>query len=198
MKEVKKTSKPSASERILNVAEDLFYNEGIQSVGIDRIVEESNVALNTMYKHFASKDKLVEIYLKDRDIKWMNWLNSFINKENEPIKKILSIFDALEQWFHEEGYRGCAFINASGELGYTKPIVYEISKNHKENIYNEILQILTTTNIEQKEKIAKQMMILIEGSIVQAYLNGEKEAAANAKEIAVLLLNGALNTDCFM
>ena len=80
-------NKQSAKERILNAAEELFYNEGIQSVGIDRIVKESHVALNTFYRYFTSKDKLIEAYLKNRDIKWMNWLNDFINQEDEPIKK---------------------------------------------------------------------------------------------------------------
>lgn len=195
MTESKNKSKQSAEERILNAAEELFYNEGIQSVGIDRIVKESNVALNTMYKYFASKDKLVESYLKDRDIKWMSWLNNFMNKEDKPINKILSIFDALEQWFNEDKYRGCAFINASGELGSTKPFIYDISKAHKENLYNKILQILTATNIEHGEKTAKKIMILIEGAIVQSYVTGEKEAATNAKEIAESLLKGTSNTD---
>lgn len=195
MNELNKRSKQSASERILSVAEELFYNEGIQSVGIDRIVKESEVAMNTMYKHYASKDKLIESYLKNRDSKWMNWINGFINEENEPINKILSIFDALGQWFSEDNYRGCAFINASGEIGATKPYVSEISKAHKENLYNEILQILITTKIKQSEKIAKQIMILIEGAIVQAYINDEKDAATNAKEIAEFLINRALQTD---
>ncbi|MBC2922084.1 MULTISPECIES: TetR/AcrR family transcriptional regulator [Staphylococcus] len=188
-------NKQSAKERILNAAEELFYNEGIQSVGIDRIVKESHVALNTFYRYFTSKDKLIEAYLKNRDIKWMNWLNDFINQEDEPIKKILLIFDALGQWFNEDKYRGCAFINASGELGSTKPFIYDISKMHKENLYNEIYQILTATNIEHEEKTAKKMMILTEGAIVQSYVIGDKEAATNAKEIAKSILKGISNTD---
>lgn len=195
MKKNNKKDKISASERIINTAEALFYSEGIQSVGIDRIVEESNVALNTMYKYFSSKDKLVEAYLEDRDIKWMNWLNSYIEKEDAPVNKVLAIFHALEQWFHEDQFRGCAFINASGELGHTKPSVYEISKKHKETLYKTILDILMSTHIEQKEKVAKQLMILIEGSIVQAYLNEEKEAALYAKEIAKILLTKDSDTN---
>ncbi len=45
-----------------------------------------------MYKYFSSKDKLVEAYLEDRDIKWMNWLNSYIEKEDAPVNKVLAIF----------------------------------------------------------------------------------------------------------
>ncbi len=193
MEEVKaSTGKQSAASRILNAAEELFYNEGIQTVGIDRIVKESNVALNTMYKHFPSKDKLIECYLKDRDINWMRWLERYISKESEPREKILAIFDALNDWFNDENFRGCAFINASGELGATKPFIIEISKAHKEKVCNEIIKILSNTDRKQIEKIAKQIMILIEGAIVQAYINEDKDAAIYAKEMAGVIIDSTV------
>ena len=57
--EKENTKSLSAYERILNTAEDLFYQEGIQSVGIDKIIKEAGVAMSTLYKYFPSKDKII-------------------------------------------------------------------------------------------------------------------------------------------
>ncbi|MFC7647352.1 TetR/AcrR family transcriptional regulator [Streptosporangium lutulentum] len=38
------TTKLSARERILAAANELFYREGVQTVGIDRIIEHAGVA----------------------------------------------------------------------------------------------------------------------------------------------------------
>lgn len=178
----------SASEKILNAAERLFYEEGIQSVGIDRILKESGVAMNTLYKYFPSKDVLVEQYLKNRDIRWRKWFNSYIHSQASPKENILSLFDALNDWFHESDFRGCSFINAAGELGDTKPDIYKISREHKENVYLDVLKLCLDLNMANAEKIAKQLMILIEGAIVRAYLNGDQDAATYGKNIATVLL----------
>lgn len=187
-----KTKKQPASEKILDVAEKLFYEEGIQAVGIDKIIKEANVAMNTMYKYFPSKDILIESYLKKRDIKWMEWLNGYVDKETQPKEKIMAIFDALDWWFKDDAYRGCAFINASGEIGGIKPFVHKISKAHKEKIYDKILQILSDTDIKCKQKLAKQIMTLIEGAIVRAYINEDKDAAIYAKEVLEIILGSSL------
>ena len=172
--EKENTKSLSAYERILNTAEDLFYQEGIQSVGIDKIIKEAGVAMSTLYKYFPSKDKLIEQYLKNRDIKWRNWFNSYIKDEHSLKENILVLFDALDTWFNESNFRGCAFINGSGEIGETKPYVYEISKFHKENIYNDIYNLFEKSNVPNADKLSKQILILIEGAIVTAYLNGDK------------------------
>lgn len=178
----------SASEKILNAAERLFYEEGIQAVGIDRIIQEAGVAMNTLYNYFPSKDVLVEQCLRNRDIKWRKWFNSYTRPQASLKENILSLFDALNDWFHESNFRGCAFINAAGELGNSKPDVYKISKEHKENIYLDVLKLCLDSNIPDAEKLAQQFMVLIEGAIVRAYLNDDKDAAICAKEIAAMLL----------
>lgn len=182
-------NKSKAATRILNTAKDLFYKEGIQCVGIDRIVKEANVAMNTMYKYFPSKDALVEAYLLERDELWMKWLMNEVYKETDFKKRILTIFDALDSWFNEETYRGCAFINVYGEIGTVKSYIHDITKEHKENLYRFILKLVTDTDLENYEQIAKQILILVEGAIVVASIGGDKTSAKTSKDIAKQLLS---------
>src|SRR5690348_10293890 len=58
---------PSARERLLDAANELFYAEGVQTVGVDRVVERAGVAKATLYTLFGNKDGLVRAYLAARD-----------------------------------------------------------------------------------------------------------------------------------
>ncbi len=49
----------SARERLLAAANELFYEEGVNTVGIDRIIERAGVAKASLYNTFGSKDALV-------------------------------------------------------------------------------------------------------------------------------------------
>src|SRR5579863_979095 len=73
---IKRTVAPR--ERILEVADDLFYRYGIRSVGIDRIIAESDVAKMTFYKHFPSKSNLVATYLSQRRVQWREVLEKIL------------------------------------------------------------------------------------------------------------------------
>ena len=57
----------AARERLLRTASELFYREGIHSVGVDRIVAAAGVTRATFYRHFPSKEDLVEAYLGVED-----------------------------------------------------------------------------------------------------------------------------------
>jgi AcrR family transcriptional regulator len=53
----------SARERLLAAADELFYEQGIHTVGIDRIIDRADVAKATLYSTFGNKDGLVRAYL---------------------------------------------------------------------------------------------------------------------------------------
>src|SRR5258707_15507662 len=56
----------AARARLLAAASELFYAEGVQSVGIDRVIEHAGVAKATLYSAFGSKEELVRAYLRAR------------------------------------------------------------------------------------------------------------------------------------
>jgi len=56
----------AARERLLDAADELFYEEGVHTVGIDRVIERAGVAKATLYNAFGSKEELVRAYLLRR------------------------------------------------------------------------------------------------------------------------------------
>src|SRR5262245_51062729 len=105
----------SARERILAAANELFYEEGIHSVGIDRVIERAGVAKASLYNTFGSKDELVRAYLLGRQASREDRITRGIARHETPREKLLGIYDVLAERFAEPAFRGCAFINASGE-----------------------------------------------------------------------------------
>jgi len=53
----------SARERLCAAATELFYTEGIHTVGIERVIERAGVAQATLYNVFGSKNGLIKAYL---------------------------------------------------------------------------------------------------------------------------------------
>ena len=88
-----KSSRPSVRDRILSTASELFYKEGVNNVGIDRIIAESGVAKMSLYNHFKSKDDLIAAWLQQRDERWRTWFKATVEGlATEPSDRVLAIF----------------------------------------------------------------------------------------------------------
>src|SRR5271169_416193 len=108
----------SPRDRVLRTALDLFYEHGVHSVGIDRIIAESGVAKMTFYRHFPSKARLIAEYLAHKDRAWRELLDRFAgDKSRPPLARLLAVFDALAVVIQEPGFRGCPFIKSMAEFG---------------------------------------------------------------------------------
>jgi AcrR family transcriptional regulator len=105
----------SARERLLGAANELFYAEGVQTVGIDRIIERAGVAKASLYNLFGSKEGLVAAYLASRHDRTTSRLTEAIESVDDPRQKILAVFAAQTQQYQQPDFNGCAFIAASTE-----------------------------------------------------------------------------------
>ena len=177
------------TQRVLDAAERLFYSRGVQAVGIDRVVAEAGVGLKTLYAHFGSKDRLVEAYLQRRNRRWLDRLQARVAQLHGR-DRVLVIFDALGDWFAEPGFNGCAFINVAGEL-HTNPATRAIAREHKQSLRALIRQIACDAAVTDPDTLADRLMLLVEGAIVTAYVEGDELAATRARSAAAALLDCA-------
>src|SRR5829696_7744375 len=107
--------KPTARERLLAAADELFYAEGVHTVGIDRVIERAGVAKATLYSAFGSKDELIRAYLAARLSARQERVTGALAGCDTPRERLLALFDVLGELAAEQGFRGCAFMNASAE-----------------------------------------------------------------------------------
>ncbi|HQT31443.1 MAG TPA: TetR/AcrR family transcriptional regulator [Thiobacillus sp.] len=166
---------PTARSRILHSAHDLFYREGIRATGVDRIIAESGVAKLTFYRHFPSKNDLIVAYLEYRHARWMGWLADALARYGGGSGAILP---AVEEWFRDPHYRGCAFINTVGELGATLPEVVAITRRHKDEATQVLAAVLPAS--KQRLELAQAIAMAIDGAIVRAQFDHAPDAALAA------------------
>src|ERR1700716_292155 len=112
-----KSDKPaSARERLLDAASNLFYEEGVHTVGVDRVVERAGVAKATLYTLFGNKDGLVRAYLTAHDEEVRERMTrELAARYTTPRERLLGVFEIQGLRFTETGFRGCAFARASAE-----------------------------------------------------------------------------------
>jgi AcrR family transcriptional regulator len=112
---VQTAPRASARERLLAAANELFYAEGVQTVGIERIIERAGVAKASLYNLFGSKEELVAAYLASRHDQTTSRLAEAIDRVDDPRQKIMAVFDAQAKLFEQPDFNGCAFMAASTE-----------------------------------------------------------------------------------
>lgn len=110
-----KAPKISARERLLLAANELFYAEGVQSVGIDRVIEHAGVAKASLYNCYGSKEGLVRAYLDYRRERNVDRITRVLTRFRTPRERLLGMFDAQGELITSPGYNGCAFAAASAE-----------------------------------------------------------------------------------
>ena len=161
-----------ARERILLTAHELFYREGIRATGIDRLILEAGVTKVTFYRHFPSKNDLICAFLEHRHRRWMDWFVDAVVRHGGGVD---ALSGALAEWFHDPGFRGCAFINSVGELGGVMPEVLEISRRHKEDLVGIIAALLPPSR--QRLREARALCVAMDGAVVRATFDASPENA---------------------
>ncbi len=177
--------KQTRKEHLLQIAFELFNRQGYHATGIDQILAESGVAKATLYKYFKSKEELILQVLQQRhdQVKAMN-LKFLEDSDGD----VLSLFDALDHWFQQADFRGCNFIQASVEFIDSHHPIHQSAANHKRWLKALICQHLKVP-AKEKNALAEQILMLLDGAIVSAQVRNEKKAAQLAKQLAKQLLN---------
>ncbi len=174
---------------ILDVTEKLIYKSGIAATGMDLLVKTAGVSRKSIYRYFANKDDLVVAALQRRDQRWMHWYRGAVCQAQTPAERLLNLFTVLKSWFASEGFRGCAFINTSGETGDPQDPVRLVAKEHKQKLLDYVCELCTEHGAEDPQMLARQLLILIDGAITVALVMGDHSAADNAQCMARKLLD---------
>lgn len=179
----------SARQRLLDAASELFYSEGIHTVGVDRVIERAGVAKASLYSAFGSKDALVRAYLEARAAARHRRIDERIARFARPRDRILAIFDDLGELAIDPMYRGCAFINASAEGQRGAPQVADPSADTRGWLRRRFEKLGGELGAADPRQLADQLVMLYDGAIIGAAMDRDAGAPARARSLASLLLD---------
>ena len=185
----------SASKRdeLVRKALKTFYRDGFGATGMDKLVAETGVSKTSMYKHFRTKDELILAVLRLRDENFRNWLTRRIEQlAKSPKERLLALFDALDEWFAEDTFRSCMFIKASSEYQDPNNPIHAACAEHKRLLLTYIEDVAIKAGGENPALLARQLLLLKEGAIVTAHLQGRGGVAEDAKKVAKILVDRAI------
>jgi AcrR family transcriptional regulator len=158
-------------------------------VGVEAIAEAAGVTKKTLYDQYGSKEALVAAYLTVRDNSYRRWVTSRVcDHSDDGVRRLLAIFDALDEWMGRQPRRGCAFINAFAELPESGHSGRDIAIAQKTWLRGYFAELATDAGLPQPEVLADQLLTLHEGAIISYSAGGQDYAAATAKEAASILI----------
>ena len=179
----------TARGRLLSAATHLFCKNGINATGIDAIINEAGTAKTTLYKLFGSKTNLVHVVLETEGKQWREWFITAIESGGGNAQtKLMRIFPALKQWFGQERFYGCPFINAVGEHDKDQKQFRAIALRHKKVVLAHIESLASEMGAAEPALLAHQLALLMDGAIVAAMVSRDPGMADTAGLAAASLL----------
>jgi AcrR family transcriptional regulator len=178
-----------AGRRVLDAAAELFYQRGVQAVGMDEISTAAGVSLKRLYQCYAGKQQLVGAYLRRRDDSWRAALAEYVaGRSGTAEDKLLAVFDWLRIWCGEAGFRGCAFINAYGEFGAAAPEVATAAREHKCALQRYLARLAVEAGVSGPDGLAEALLLLVDGASTGAVLRSDPGPAEHARRAAATLI----------
>jgi AcrR family transcriptional regulator len=171
---------PSAArERILETVDRLFYDEGIQAVGVHRIVSEAAVTRVTLYRHFASKDELILAYLQRRAQHDRDQVTDLIaDRPDDPRGALRELAVVLTRDDFGAIRRGCPFINAAAEFADGHPARAQAA-DIRTWIVDRLTDLLARLGHRSPSGTARQLMMVRTGAVVSGALDHDGDLNRN-------------------
>jgi AcrR family transcriptional regulator len=131
---------------------------------MERIVEVSGIAKTTIYRHFPTKDALVEAFLKKEDAEfWSQW-DAVIAAARTPADQLDALCDWIAVRVTRDGYRGCPQVNVAAELADPTHPARLVARRHKAEMHRRLTSLCG--DMPGSETVSMQIALLFDGAFM--------------------------------
>jgi AcrR family transcriptional regulator len=184
---------PSARDRLLEAAGELFYRRGIRSVGVDEVVAHADVAKMSLYRSFASKDELAAAYLEAHDARYWDWWDGVAAQHpGDPRAQLRALFRSLARRATRADWRGCPFTNAATEFPEPDHPARKVAERNKRELRRRLVDLVAALGARRPAQLADQLVLLFEGAYSSAQTFGAAGPAGAVAEAADALIAAQL------
>ncbi|HEY3819357.1 MAG TPA: TetR/AcrR family transcriptional regulator [Polyangiaceae bacterium] len=182
----------SVRDRLLEAANELFYGEGVHTVGIDRVIERAGVAKASLYGTFGSKDELVRAYLERRSLTRRERITERLAQYDDPRARVLAIFELTAEIAAEPSYRGCAFVNAVAEEPQAESKIRQVCNDQRAWVRALFTSLARELGVADAARVGRQLGVLYDGAMIGTSMDRDPSIANEARAMAVDLLDAAV------
>lgn len=183
-----------ARQRLLDAASELFYAEGVHTVGIERVIERAGVAKATLYSAFGSKEELIRAYLKARHAATQRRMTAELQRRfATPKERLVGVFEVQGLAFTDPDFRGCAFIAASAEARPGDAVQQE-ADSYRAWVHALFFDLAQQAGADDPKALAQQLVLLYDGAGISAWMDRDPSAEKAARTVAAGLVDAAVPT----
>lgn len=178
-----------AQQRILTIADDLFYQEGIRAIGVDTIIAKSDVAKTTLYRYFPSKDDLVVAYLEGRNQRFWELFEIAINQHSgQPKQQLLAIFVWIDELLRSADSCGCPFLMVASEFPEFDYPGHQVAIAHKQKMRDRMTELAEQAGIKQAQELSAALLMLVDGAFAERRLFKQHDNGVSLAKVAATMI----------
>jgi AcrR family transcriptional regulator len=183
------SARRSPRDRLIDTAADLFYERGLSNVGINEVTERAGVARMTLYNNFDSKEALALAAFERQAEARRALIEKRLERARTASDAVKAMFDVSEQFATESGFRGCPFINVAVQGPQPEGAMHALVRAHKAWIRARFRDIAARAGHRRPDTTAQQLLALLDGASVEAFIQGGVEPIRASKQAAEILLS---------
>ena len=180
---------PSARERILATANELFYRDGIHATGVDTVVERSGVSKTSLYRAFRSKDELIAAFATERDQSFWAWWDRIEERHAEDPRALLeALLSGIAKLIGHSAFRGCPFLNLATEFPDSNHPGRVVAAGNKEEMRRRLATVVAELGVSEPDRVGSQLALLINGAMVTGLVTVPTDLKDELLDAAMKLL----------
>jgi len=174
--------------RILDAAYVLFRARGYARISVEEIAAAATVTKRTLYRHFQSKDIIVEKVLEAQHRLALTASRTFGHRSESTDELVDVLFSEVAKWSTTNRWAGSGFTRAVIELAdLPGHPARTVARRHKAMLEAHVANQLSRLNVAAPVERARQIWLLAEGAMVSMLIHQDLKyiqiAARTAKEL---------------
>jgi AcrR family transcriptional regulator len=184
---------PSARERILSTAVDLFYREGIQPTGVDTVAARSGISKTSLYRAFASKDELICAVVEQQDRRYWAWWDEVVAHQPDARGQLRDLLRKIAARITGPAFRGCPFLNTAIEFPDRAHPGRELTRANKAELHKRLADLCKRMGVKNPARLAARVALLIDGAYVSGLVVDTAHLETDLVEAAFALIDRELS-----
>jgi AcrR family transcriptional regulator len=186
---------PSARDRLVETAIELFYREGIRAIGIDTVVARSGVSKSSLYRTFASKDALIAAFAEEQNRRYWQWWDRTVRQfAGAPRAQIEALLTGVADQIASPQFRGCPFINLATEFPDQAHPGTVIACGNKQEMRRRLADLARAVGAREPRRLGEQLALLIDGAYGRATTIGASGLKRELLEAARLIIDAQIES----
>ena len=188
-----RTPAPGTRQRILAVAARLFSEDGVRSVGMQRLVDETGLGKSLVYREFAGKDDLVAQWLRESHDDWARSVDEVLRRHaGDPARQLLALVEFYHEGVLDPAFSGCPFHSTVSEFRDATHPGRREAVAHLRGLRELFRSLAEAAGSAEPGELADALMLIVSGLLT----NGSALGSAGPAALAVPTAESIIRRYC--